>query len=63
MSFRGGIMRQATGGQAGVLVREASSLWAGLRHAAVNHPTPDGELPETNALEGSLQSLHSGRGR
>ena len=62
MSFRGGIMKQATGGQAGVPVREASSLWAGLGPAAVNHLTPDGKLPEANALEGSLQSLHSGRG-
>ena len=63
MSFRVGITRQATGGQAGVLVREASSLWAGLGPAAVDYLTPEGKVPETNALEGSLQSLHSGRGR
>ena len=63
MSFRDGIMKQATGGQAGVPVRGASSRLAGLRPAAVSHLTPDGKLPETNAIEGSLQSLLSGRGR
>ena len=62
MSFPDGIMKQATGGQAGVPVRGASSRLAGLRPAAVNHLTPDGKLPEANALEGSLQSLLSGRG-
>lgn len=46
--------------KAGVPVGDAGSLLAGLLPAAVDHLTPDGKLPETNALENSLGSLLAG---
>ena len=49
--------------KAGVPVSEAGSILAGLLPAAIDHLTPDGKLPETNALESSLSSLLSGLGR
>jgi uncharacterized protein YidB (DUF937 family) len=49
--------------KAGVPVSDAGSLLAGLLPAAIDHLTPEGNLPETNALETSLTSLLSGLGR
>ncbi|MCC6650394.1 MAG: DUF937 domain-containing protein [Candidatus Eisenbacteria bacterium] len=49
--------------RAGVPASQAGSLLAGLLPAVVNHLTPDGKLPDTNALEGSLASLLSNLGR
>lgn len=50
-------------GKAGVPVSEAGSLLAGLLPAAIDHLTPDGKVPETNALESTLTSLLSKLGR
>ena len=50
-------------GKAGVPVSQAGSLLAGLLPAAIDHLTPDGKVPDSNALEGSLKSLLSGLGR
>ncbi len=50
-------------GKAGVPVAEAGSLLAGLLPAAIDHLTPDGKVPETNALESTLTSLLSRLGR
>lgn len=50
-------------GKAGVPVSQAGSILAGLLPAAIDHLTPDGKVPETNALENSLRSLLSGAGR
>lgn len=49
--------------KAGVPISEAGSLLAGLLPAAIDHLTPDGKMPEANALENSLTSLLSGLGR
>jgi uncharacterized protein YidB (DUF937 family) len=49
--------------KAGVPVSDAGSLLAGLLPAAIDHLTPEGNVPETNALENSLTSLLSGLGR
>jgi len=49
--------------KAGVPVSDAGSLLAGLLPAAIDHLTPDGTLPEANAVESSLTSLLSGLGR
>lgn len=43
--------------KAGVPATQAGSILAGLLPTAVDHLTPDGKLPETNALENSLKSL------
>lgn len=43
--------------QAGVPASEAGSILAALLPAAIDHLTPDGKVPETNSLEGSLTSL------
>ena len=48
--------------RAGVPTAEAGSLLAGLLPAVIDHLTPDGKVPETNSLEGSLKSLLSGLG-
>lgn len=61
------VLGQETLGQfaskAGVPVSEVGSLLAGLLPAAIDHLTPNGKVPETNALESSLKSLLSGLGR
>jgi len=61
------VLGQETLGQfaskAGVPVSDAGSLLAGLLPAAINHLTPDGNVPEANVLERSLTSLLSGLGR
>lgn len=61
------VLGQDTVGQfakkAGVPVSEAGSLLAGLLPAAIDKLTPDGKVPETNALESSLSSLLSGFGK
>lgn len=49
--------------KAGVPASDAGSLLAGLLPAAIDHLTPDGTLPETNALESSLGALLSGLAR
>jgi hypothetical protein len=41
----------------------SGSILAALLPAAIDHLTPDGKLPETTSLEGSLTSLLSGLGR
>ena len=43
--------------RAGVPEAQAGSLLAGLLPAAVDHLTPGGNVPETNALEDALSSL------
>ena len=48
--------------KAGVPVADAASLLAGLLPSVVDKLTPDGTLPDTNALEGTLSSLISGLG-
>ena len=61
------ILGQETLGQfaskAGVPVSQAGSLLAGLLPTVIDHLTPDGKIPETNALESSLTSHLSGLGR
>jgi uncharacterized protein YidB (DUF937 family) len=49
--------------KAGVPASEAGSILAALLPAAIDHLTPDGKVPETNSLEGSLTALLSGLGR
>jgi uncharacterized protein YidB (DUF937 family) len=49
--------------KADVPVSDAGSLLAGLLPAAIDHLTPEGNVPETNALENSLTSLLAGLGR
>lgn len=49
--------------KAGVPVGEAGSLLAGLLPSVIDHLTPEGKVPETNSLEGTLKSLLSGLGR
>jgi uncharacterized protein YidB (DUF937 family) len=46
--------------KAGVPVSQAGSLLAGLLPEAINYLTPNGSVPNTNALESSLGSLLSG---
>ena len=48
--------------RAGVPTAEAGSLLAGLLPTVIDHLTPDGKVPKTNSLEGSLNSLISGLG-
>ncbi|HYV19740.1 MAG TPA: YidB family protein [Verrucomicrobiae bacterium] len=45
--------------QAGVPASEAGSILAALLPAAIDHLTPDGKVPETNTLDGSLTALLS----
>lgn len=45
--------------KAGVSVSEAGPMLAGLLPDAVDGLTPDGNVPDTNSLEGSLSSLLS----
>lgn len=47
-------------GKAGVPVGQAGSLLASLLPAAIDHLTPEGRLPDANALEQSLSSLLGG---
>ena len=47
--------------QAGVDPGQAGSLLAGVLPGLINHLTPQGQVPETNALEGILGSLLAGR--
>lgn len=49
--------------KAGVPAAQAGSVLAGLLPALIDHLTPDGQVPETNALESTLGSLISGLGR
>jgi len=49
--------------KAGVPAAEAGSLLAGLLPSVIDHLTPDGKVPETNAVEDTLGSLLSGLGR
>ncbi len=60
------VLGQETIGQfaskAGVPMAQAGSLLAGLLPAVIDHLTPDGKVPETNSLEGTLKSLLSGLG-
>ncbi|MDM7915674.1 MAG: YidB family protein [Candidatus Eisenbacteria bacterium] len=49
--------------KAGVPVAEAGSLLAGMLPALIDHLTPDGKMPDTDSLEGSLSSLLAGLGR
>jgi uncharacterized protein YidB (DUF937 family) len=46
--------------KAGVPHSEAGSLLASLLPTVVDHLTPDGKMPETNALESALGGLLSG---
>ena len=58
------VLGQDTVGQfaskAGVPMSDAGSLLAGLLPAAIDHLTPDGQVPDTNSIENSLSSLLSG---
>src|SRR5262245_15473606 len=45
---------QQFAGKAGLPVTEAGSFLATLLPAAIDHLTPDGTIPESSALEGSL---------
>jgi uncharacterized protein YidB (DUF937 family) len=49
--------------RAGLPVSEAASVLARLLPAAIDHLTPDGKVPETNAVESTLTSLLHGRGQ
>jgi len=46
--------------KAGIPVSDAGSLLAGLLPAAVDHLTPDGSVPDADAVENTLSSLLSG---
>jgi uncharacterized protein YidB (DUF937 family) len=46
--------------KAGVPHSQAGSILASLLPAVVDHLTPNGQVPETNALEGALGGLLSG---
>lgn len=46
--------------KSGVPAAEAGSLLAGLLPSVIDKLTPDGKMPDTNALEGTLGSLLSG---
>ena len=48
--------------KSGVPVGEAGSLLAGLLPAVIDSLTPDGKMPDTNSLEGTLGSLLAGLG-
>jgi uncharacterized protein YidB (DUF937 family) len=58
------VLGQDTIGQfarkAGVPTGEAGGILAGLLPSVIDQLTPDGTVPETNALENSLGSLLSG---
>ena len=47
-------------GKAGVPQGQAGSVLASLLPAVIDHLTPNGQVPETNALEGALGGLLSG---
>lgn len=49
--------------KAGVPHNEAGGLLAGLLPTVVDHLTPQGKVPETNAFESALGGLLSGFGR
>lgn len=49
--------------KAGVPHSEAGSLLASLLPAAIDHLTPQGKAPETNALESALSGILSGFGK
>jgi uncharacterized protein YidB (DUF937 family) len=46
---------------AGIDASQASSMLAGVLPGLINHLTPQGQVPETNALEGILGSLLGGK--
>jgi uncharacterized protein YidB (DUF937 family) len=46
--------------KAGVPAGEAGAVLAGLLPAVIDHLTPDGSVPRTDSLEGSIESLLSG---
>jgi len=46
--------------KSGVPLAEAGSLLAGLLPTVIDKLTPDGKMPDMNALEGTLGSLMSG---
>jgi len=48
--------------KSGVPLAEAGSLLAGLLPTVIDKLTPDGNMPDTNSLEGTLSSLISGLG-
>jgi uncharacterized protein YidB (DUF937 family) len=48
--------------KSGVPVGEAGSLLAGLLPTVIDKLTPDGNMPDTNSLEGTLGSLLAGFG-
>ena len=48
--------------KSGVPLAEAGSLLAGLLPSVIDKLTPDGNMPDTNSLEGTLRSLLSGFG-
>jgi len=49
--------------KAGLGQAEAGSALAAVLPSLIDHLTPNGQVPETNALEGALGSLLSGLGR
>jgi uncharacterized protein YidB (DUF937 family) len=49
--------------KAGVPAGDAGSLLASLLPTVIDHLTPEGKLPPSNSLEGSLASLLSGLGK
>jgi len=46
--------------KSGVPIAEAGSLLAGLLPSVIDELTPDGKMPDTSSLEGTLSSLISG---
>jgi uncharacterized protein YidB (DUF937 family) len=46
--------------KAGVPASDAASLLAGLLPAAIDHLTPNGQVPNTDSVESALSSLISG---
>ena len=48
--------------KSGVPLAEAGSLLAGLLPSVIDKLTPDGNMPDTNSLEGTLSSLLAGFG-
>ena len=48
--------------KSGMPVAEAGSLLAGLLPTVIDKLTPDGNMPDTSSLEGTLSSLLAGLG-
>jgi uncharacterized protein YidB (DUF937 family) len=49
--------------KSGLPPQQAGSVLAGLLPSVIDQLTPDGKVPEMNALEGNLKSLLAGLGR